>query len=217
MKRTCLLTESASHGLDLLQWRMRTIALIQLVLMLIQIWSLSVHIARYNTRRTSKLPRQSLALDDPRTISDSLPKLSHIELLAILNKLVHTSVFHTRPIAWVSQIGLKAHSHVFPFDAAATLVSSYQETIWVNMWWLDLWAQKLRIRWVRKWHGDWDHFVLAQSTFSCGFLSSWKMRTRMIWIIDIIDREEKMGIASRNMLKHIWRLLNLQMFMIVLQ
>ena len=45
------------------------------------------------SRSTKKLPRQSLAFYDPGTIPARLPKLSLIELLAISNNLVYTSVF----------------------------------------------------------------------------------------------------------------------------
>ena len=64
---------------------------------------------------------------------------------------------------------------------------------------------------------DWDRLVLTQSTFSCGFLSSRNNRTRIIRIIDIPNTEEKNGISSRNMLNTFRRLLNLQIFVIVLQ
>ena len=93
------------------------------VLILIPTWFVCAYCATIVLPK-SKLPRRSLAIYDPGTISTRLPKLSLIELLAISKNLVYTSIVNMRPIGSVSQIRLKGHCYLLPIDTegAATLV-----------------------------------------------------------------------------------------------
>ena len=160
----------------------------------------------FYSRSTNKLPRQSLAFHDPGTIPARLPKLSLIELLAISKNLVYTSVFHMRPIAGVAQIGLKGHSYVLPIDtveSAATLVSSLPRDYLSKHVMVGFMGTKAVYKVVKEMARRLGPLSMnPEHVFM--WLSFLKEVENPYYVnIDVPDTEEKRGIASRNMLKHI--------------